>query len=341
MAEVTNEELSIQIASLRHHLRTPDGGWLPTTNWLKEQLGPLTELKKKIDDMHQELTKAKKTELLEGMGLDGFAAALEKYYEKSEYWGYYLGAAVASFLVPVVGLMMLTNFTNFQRAVQGLFFNLIDKIPGVNTRGRILAINDGNTLPRLQDAQQVRAREEAAGGGMASIPADANFEPLRRQLEALNPHLKEFNTQAGPFRTKFKDLPKAGAMTKAADAIDRIKTAVAAFDPPKTELVATAVGKLIEAVKDYDPKKIPDPKKIEKLNAAMVDANPTQIKAMATATGKLASAQRHFDPKKLPKARGLESAARAAERLAKAGGDVAQAFNNLKLKAQETAQALA
>ncbi|MFE0649156.1 hypothetical protein ACFVZH_11255 [Streptomyces sp. NPDC059534] len=309
MAEVTNEELSIQIAGLRHHLRTPDGGWLPTTNWLKEQLGPLTELKKKIDDMHQELTKAKKTELLEGMGLDGFAAALEKYYEKSEYWGYYLGAAVASFLVPVVGLMMLTNFTNFQRTLQGAFFNLIDKIPGVNTRGRILAVNDGNTFPRLQNAQAVRAREEAAAGGLAAIPRDANYGPLRYQLQLLIPQLEKFNLHAPDFVSNFRKMPSAAKLTKTAEGVDKIGKAVTdAPDAPVMAQVAKSLGKITGAVKH---------------------ANPGHITKVAKATAKLKLAVDGLDPSRIPKAAPLQGAADAARNLATNTGTLAGKLREL------------
>lgn len=128
---------------------------------------------------------------------------------------------------------------------------------------------------------------------------------------------------------------------KTAEAVGKVNAAIELANPEKIGLVAEKADKLVKALKDYDPKKVPDPKKLTKLNAAMVDADPDKIRAVASATGKLASSQRHFDPKKIPKARGLSSAAEAAERLALAGRDVAQAFDVLKTKAREATQAMA
>ncbi|MET7759036.1 hypothetical protein ABZT27_30675 [Streptomyces sp. NPDC005389] len=334
----TPDDLSTEITALKTYLTKSDASPLVTEQYLQKQLPE--QWTERFKSMYDELTKAKKSELLEAMGLDGFGAALEKFYENRENpdnkWGWYLASAVAGLMIPAIGLILTAWVIKIQRDIQQLPARLMG-----NPDGRVLATSDTGRGIRLQNRNDVETREEAAGGGLASIPQNANFDALRAQLEGLNPHLKEFNTQAGPFRTNVKGLPKASAMVKAADAVGRINTAVKEADPTRIEAVAKAIEALVKAVKDYDPKKVPDPKKLEKLNAAMVDANPTQIQAMAKATGKLASAQRHFDPKKLPKARGLESAARAAERLARAGGEVASAFNTLKVKAQEAAQAMA
>ncbi|MFB6530808.1 MULTISPECIES: hypothetical protein [unclassified Streptomyces] len=334
----TPDDLSTEITALKTYLTKSDASPLITEQYLQKQLPE--QWTERFKSMYDELTKAKKSEFLEAMGLDGFGAALEKFYENRENpdnkWGYYLASAVVGLMLPAIGLILAAWVIKIQRDIQQLPARLMG-----NPNGRVLATSDTGRGIRLQDRTAVEDREGAAAGGLASLPQNANFDALRAQLEGINPPLKEFNTQAGPFTTKFKDLPKASAMVKAADAVGRINTAVKEADPAKIETVAKAIDALVKAVKDYDPKKVPDPKKLEKLNSAMVDANPTQIQAMAKATGKLASAQRHFDPKKLPKARGLESSARAAERLARAGGDVASAFNTLKVKAQEAAQAMA
>ncbi|QES07806.1 hypothetical protein DEJ44_20820 [Streptomyces venezuelae] len=334
----TTDQLSTEIEALKTHLTKSDSSPLVTETFFKQQLPK--DWTDRFKSMYDELTKAKKSEFLEAMGLDGFGAALEKFYENRENpdnkWGWYLASAIAGLMIPAMGVILTAWVVKIQRDIQQLPARLLG-----NADGRVLATSDTGRGIRLQNRNDVETREEAAGGGMASIPANANFDALRAQLEALNPHLKEFNTQAGPFKTKFKDLPKASAMVKAGSAVEKINAAVKEANPAKIETVAKAIEELVKAVADYDPKKVPDPKKLEKLNKAMVDANPTQIQAMAKATGKLASSQRHFDPKKLPKARGLESAARAAERLADAGRDVASAFNTLKIKAHEAAQEMA
>ncbi|WP_329281930.1 hypothetical protein [Streptomyces sp. NBC_00691] len=333
----TPDDLSTEITALKTYLTKSDSSPLVTEQYLQKQLPE--QWTERFKSMYDELTKAKKSELLEAMGLDGFGAALEKFYENSENpdnkWGWYLASAVAGLMIPAMGLILTAWVIKIQRDIQQLPARLMG-----NADGRVLATSDTGRGIRLQNRTDVENREDAAAGGMASVPRNANFDALRAQLEAINPHMREFNTLAGPFRTKFNELPKASAMAKAADAVGRINTAVKEADPAKIGTVATAAEALVKAVKDYDPKKVPDPKKLDKLNAAMVEANPAQVQAMAKATGKLASAQRHFDPKKLPKARGLESAARAAERLARAGGEVASAFNTLRIKAQETTRAL-
>ncbi|MFI8289267.1 hypothetical protein ACIGBL_08950 [Streptomyces sp. NPDC085614] len=118
---------------------------------------------------------------------------------------------------------------------------------------------------------------------------------------------------------------------------------------PSPETLETLRSKLAEVnpkldVFNREIRKVPKAREltktasaVEKVNTAIAASDAPQITAVAKATGKLASAQRHFDPRKLPKARSLSSAAQAAERLARAGGDVAQAFNTLKLRAREAA----
>ncbi|MFV6027144.1 hypothetical protein [Streptomyces sp. NPDC056264] len=80
---------------------------------------------------------------------------------------------------------------------------------------------------------------------------------------------------------------------------------------------------------------------IGKVNTVVTNAKPTDIEKVAEATGKLVAAQSGFDPKKLPKARGLAAAATQAERLAKAGGEVKTAFDNLKAAAQAAERVIA
>ncbi|MER7533580.1 hypothetical protein ABTX77_02160 [Streptomyces sp. NPDC097704] len=333
MAEVTNEELSIQIAGLGHKLRIVDGGWLPSTEWLRGKLAPLdllADMKSKIEDIHKEVVKAKKVEILEQLGMDHLAAAYKKLTEEG--WSAardYFIAAVASTVVPLIGgalvLILSAWALKASRGIQERLF-----------RGFVLARTESGLGIWPQRRTDVETREANTGGVLntANIPDPATLDALKLALADLNPKITAFNTA-------IRKVPRAGSLTKTADGITRVKTAVTGLDTDKITALAKALGKLTGAVKHHDPKKVPDPGKIDRLNAAMAGANPAAIKEMATATGKLASAQRHFDPKKLPKARGLESAARAANKLADAGRDVAQAFNNLKIKAQEAAQAMA
>ncbi|MFI8518974.1 hypothetical protein ACIGEZ_14275 [Streptomyces sp. NPDC085481] len=284
---------------------------------------------KQIGDIHEEATKAPLTEWLEAAGLDGVAAGVEKIKEGKNFgtiWPYF-ASAFMGLAIPAIGLLLAAMSINIVR-------NVTEKITG-----RILAgnANGGWSLQNRTAVEQRENRVFNGGTSLADIPPGTNFDALRNQLQTLNPHLEKFNDQAPKFTREFGKLPKANAITKTADAVEKIKNALTGLDTDKITALAKALGKLTGAVKHHDPKKVPDPGKIERLNTAMAAANPAAIKEMATATGKLASAQRHFDPKKLPKAGSLSSAARAAERLADAGRDVAQAFNNLRLAAQRTA----
>ncbi|MFE6071101.1 hypothetical protein [Streptomyces sp. NPDC056525] len=341
MAEVTTEDLQLQIAGIRHYVRKVDGGWLPTTEWLKQKLAPLEELvssmKGKIDDIHKEVVKNPVSEYWEAAGFDGIAAGIEKLYEGEsigtalKYWTSTIAGAVAALVIGALGVLFVANAQYLQRTLQAAISRLF------TGRSTVLATSNSGRGIRPQNRDLVEGREAAAGGGLAGLtdpPNPALLNPLFEKLGAVNRRILVFNNGV-------RKLPSASSLAKTAEAVGKVNTVISAANPEKIDLVADKADKLVKALQDYDPKKVPDPKKLEKLNAAMADSNPTQVKAMATATGKLASAQRHFDPKKIPKARGLESAAKAAERLAEAGRDVAQAFNTLKTKAQEAAQAMA
>ncbi|MEV4330352.1 hypothetical protein AB0K02_07380 [Streptomyces sp. NPDC049597] len=288
MAEPTNKEIFDKVADLRSYLTKVDEHKLVTDGHLKAQLPK--DFIAKFDEMHQELKKEPWTEYLEGMGLDGFAAALEKRFEKNADWMNWLAAAVVGLAVPAIGVMLAAQLVNISRKLQTL---------GNPDRPVITGNGSGGFM--RQHIDDINAREDRVfngGSGIADIPRDANFDPLREQIERLTPKLAAFNEAAGPFNTNFRNLPKESQLNKAAAGI-------------------------------------------EKVSKAASEAKPTDIKAVARATNKLANAQRNFDPKKLPKARGLASSAAAAERLAKAGDDVATAFTNLKNKAEETARVLA
>lgn len=290
--EPTNADISQKITNLRNYLTKVDDGSLVTNQHLKQQLPE--KFAERFQSMYDELTKAKKSEFLEAMGLDGFGAALEKYYESRSgadtKWGYYLASAVVGLAIPAIGVMLAAQLVNISRKLQTL-----------GNPDRPVITGNGNGGFMRQHIDDINAREDRVfngGSGIADIPRDANFDPLREQLERLTPKLTAFNQAAGPFTTNFRNLPKESQLNKAAAGI-------------------------------------------EKVSRAASEAKPTDIKAVARATNKLVNAQRNFDPKKLPKARGLASSAAAAERLAKAGDDVATAFTNLKNKAEETARVLA
>ncbi|MEU2115253.1 hypothetical protein ABZ567_06310 [Streptomyces sp. NPDC016459] len=290
-----------------------------------------------IKEIHKEVVKNPVSEYWEAAGFEGIAAGVEKLYEGEsigtalKYWTSTIAGAIAALLLGALGVLFVANVQFIQRSVQAAISKFF------TGRETVLATSNSGRGIRPQDLNTVQGRAAAAGGGLANLTDPPNptvLNPLFEKLGAVNRRILVFNNGV-------RKLPSARSLAKTAEGVEKVNTAIAAANAEKIELVAEKADKLVKALKDYDPKKVPDPKKIEKLNAAMAGANPTEVKAMATATGKLASAQRHFDPKKLPKARGLASAARSAERLADAGRDVAQAFNALKIKALEAAQAMA
>jgi hypothetical protein len=267
----------------------------------------LTHVRDKIDEIHVEVVKHKRTEMLEMLGLDMAAAVHEKYQEaqvdKKVAWWDWLTAGLLSIipliLIPALALYFKGAIINMGRKLQ-TWRPGGDNSPDARGARTILTTNADGGLGRetLDAVNQRELRKWNGGAGLADIPADANFDGLRRQLQLLNPKMNKFNALAPDFVTNFRKLPSERAMTKA----------------------ATGVGKVADAV--------------EKVK-------PDDVETLATAIGKLATSQENFNPRKLPKARGLASAATEAERLAKAGDAVKLAFENLKAAAQSAERVIA
>ncbi|WP_329117190.1 hypothetical protein [Streptomyces sp. NBC_01353] len=325
MGEPSNAEISKQISDLRSALLenrvdektgktqlselkeylVQTSPKIVTEDWVKTTFAPYF---KKIDEMHQELTKAKKTEWMEAMGLGSFAAAVEKWHENNAWWPVYLFSGFMSLAVPAFLIALALNFKNLQRGLQTrLFDRLAGRFPTL--RNQVIAGGPGGILPRLQDRDVVRQREEAAGGGMAAIPRNADFEPLRRQLEALNPELLKFNNRAPSFIREFRKLPKENAATKAAAGVKKIADAIRDVDHGQMQPVATGVNKINNAMRNADPKK---------------------IEKVAKATAKLKLATTGFNPDRIPKAGPLQDAATAAGNLARQIGPLDRALAGLR-----------
>ncbi|MFC7975627.1 hypothetical protein [Streptomyces cinereoruber] len=219
---------------------------------------------KRFADVYEELQKEPWTEYLEAMGLDGFAAAFEKSQEKNEAWKSWLYSAITGLFIPMVGaviaLMFLTNFKIIQRTIQKAIFNgLLRWVPwvGDRVRDKIIAVDANNRFPKLQLAQDVKDREEAAGGGMAAIPRNANFDALRTQLEKLNPELLKFNRDAPDFVSNFRKMPKEAKAEKAANAVQKISDAIKLINARKLHKVAEGIEKLDLALDGFQPTKLP------------------------------------------------------------------------------------
>ncbi|MFD3660236.1 hypothetical protein ACFWVF_06455 [Streptomyces sp. NPDC058659] len=264
---------------------------------------------KRFADMFEELQKEPWTEYFEAMGLDGFAAAFEKNQEKNEDWKSWLFSAFTGLFIPLVGamiaLMFLTNFKIIQRLAQKAIFNgLFRWIPSF--RDKIFAMDADNRAPKFQRTEDVKKREQQAGGGLASLPETANFDGLRRQLEGLIPQLEKFNAHAPAFNREFRKLPSEGKATKAGNGVKAVADAITGVNHESMPLIATGMGKISDAVKTSDPKK---------------------TTAFANAIGKLKTSMQGLDVDKVPKMATFQSAANAARDLAQHTGTLSGRMN--------------
>ncbi|MET9372976.1 hypothetical protein ABZX98_02315 [Streptomyces sp. NPDC002992] len=293
----------------------------------------------RFNEMHQELKKELSTELWEAAGFDTIGAAVEKVHEgNKEAWKYWV-AALASLLIPAIlagiGLVLLARFTVIQRAFQGGLLNLASRISrGRIPRNLILAKNDNGDGWGFQPKAHVAERERLAAAGVpiADLPDEQKLKKLRDAIASVNSKITTFNTEV-------RKLPSARSLEKTAKAVEKVNTAITAAVPTKMASVAEKLVKIAEGVEKYNQHRL-DTKALDKANKAVGKSNPTKIAELAKATGKLAGAQRHFQPDKLPNAGNLSSAARAANELATAGGNLAQAFNNFRASVQRADQAL-
>ncbi|MEV8587754.1 hypothetical protein [Streptomyces sp. NPDC051180] len=304
MAEVTNEDLQLQIAGIRHYVRKVDGGWLPTTEWLKQKLAPLElvgDMKEKIEDIHKEVVKNPVSEYFEAAGLDGIAAGIEKLYEGEgfgtafKYWGSTVVGGMVALVIGALSVYLAGKFVGLRRDIQEL----------ISRDGLIRGYDENGDLTRQpRTAIEDRERRVARGGGtLADIPQNANFDALRGQLESLNPELEKFNQRAPGFVTNFRKMPSAAKLTPTAEGVDKIAKAVTEAPNASTlGRVAKSLGKITDAVKD---------------------ANPGHISKVAKAVGKLKLAVDGLDTANIPKAAPLQGAADAAHNLATNTGTLA------------------
>ncbi|MFH8623919.1 hypothetical protein ACH4A8_18715 [Streptomyces vietnamensis] len=323
MAEVTNEDLSIQIAALRHHNRVVDGGWLPSTEWLRGKLAPLdhiADMKSKIEEVHKEIVKNPVTEYWEAAGFDGIAAGIEKLYEGEglgtalKYWLSTGAGAFAAMVVGGIGVYIAGKLTGIQRSIQEF----------VSRDGLIRAYDEnGNVTRQSRTDVENRERRVANGGtSLADLPSStdtARIGPLREQLEKLNAELLKFNNRAPAFLQSFRKLPTYAKAEKAANGVEKIATAVAGIDHSQMRPVAEGVNKV---------------------NNAMRNADPRKITKVAKATDKLKAAMLGFTPTKIPEGTKLEASARGMDSLTAATGTLRTKFNELRQTVQSLDQEL-
>ncbi|WP_370414399.1 hypothetical protein [Streptomyces fradiae] len=268
----------------------------------------LTSMKSDIADIHKEVTKAPVVEWLEAAGFNGFAAGLEKLInEKEGFWTYipYFASAAVGLIIPAIGVILTNRIVKLQRDLQQFDFSTRSIDPNRQIRATSA---DGMSITR-QNRTDVENREDAAGGGLAALPQNANFDNLRSQLSQLNPHLETFNRHAPDFTTNFRKLPSERAAKKAGEGIKRVAEAIVGVD--HTNMTPIAKG-------------------IQKIKDAMDGLKPREVEKVAKATGKLKDAMEGFDPKNLPKANKVDGLATKMGELATATGTLRTKFESLR-----------
>ncbi|MEU9295440.1 hypothetical protein [Streptomyces sp. NPDC048266] len=321
-------------SELKRHLINDDP-MITTENFIRSFFA---EALKQVKEIHTEATKNPWTEFLEATPLGAFAPALEKWFESREdkevQWWHWLLAAVVGGTLLVLLPAIKGWLVNFSRDLQ-TYERGGDNSAAARSLRPIRSKNaDGGWSRQIRGDVEAREKRQWEGAsGIADIPANANFDNLRNQLDQLNPHLQRFNQRAPVFSSELGKMPKAGVVEKTAKAVAKVNDAITAAVPTKMGAVASKLVALAEAVEKYKEHD-PDSKKLGQINKVVGKSNPTKIEELAKATGKLAGAQRHFDPDKLPNVGNLRTAARAANELAEAGGNVTTAFNNFRLAVQ-------
>ncbi|MEU7292114.1 hypothetical protein AB0A76_02745 [Streptomyces exfoliatus] len=294
----TIPELSDNLKGHHEYLTKVDGEKLPTTGWMTQQLAPvnklIADLKAQQDKVAEEVVKPTWEQVLEKLGLGPVAEIIKKGIEGG------IGAAIVAGIVALGGVIVpllmiaLGAFLVFQLQKWHASRNPNNETVGMRADGSFGRRN-------FNDIQN--ERNGVAGGGIADLPANANFDSLRNQLTLLNPHLEAFNKHAPDFVTHFKKLPTESKATKAAKGVKAVAEAVAGVDHQAMPLVASGMGKINGAVKNSDPKKT--------------------VK-FADGIGKLKLAMTGLEVDKVPKAGTLGQAADAAHRLAEKTGTLAQ-----------------
>lgn len=197
------------------------------------------------------------------------------------------------------------------------------------SEGRILALSDSG-LPTARRRSEAEAAPIIAMARSTLSPTELGN--LKSALEDVNPHIRTFNSEA-------RNMPSARTVNGARKAVHDLNPVIVAANPTKIGQVAAKIVELKDAVKEFNQHPF-DVKKLEKLNKAVEKSKPVKIGELATQLGHLVTAQQNFQPGHIPDANTMRTAARAAKDLARAGGDVRQAFNGLKTAALNAANAI-
>ncbi|MFD0370507.1 hypothetical protein [Streptomyces sp. NPDC059071] len=248
---MSDAEIVRKIDELKSQLTKADSGNLVTDSHLGSKLPE--KWAERFKSMYDELTKAKKSEFLEAMGLDGFGAALEKYYESrggnDTKWGWYLASAIAGLIVPAIGALLVAQMINLSRKLQTL-----------GNPDRPVWTGNGNGGFMRQHIDEINRREDRVFNGGAAITDLPNENATRRareELEKLLEKITAFNRKSGSFRTKFNRMPSARELKRSAKGVEAIAKALEKITPEDVATMATNAGNLKTALDDFKPGKIP------------------------------------------------------------------------------------
>ncbi|MFB7517838.1 hypothetical protein [Streptomyces sp. NPDC056144] len=288
----TIPELSQNQRDQYQYLTKIDGGHLPTTDWMTNLMAPVNklieDLKAQQDKVAEEVVKPTWQQILEQLGLTPVAEIIKKGIEEG------IGAAIIAGIVALGGVIVPLLMIAIGAS---LVFWLQKKLKNANNE--TIGMRPDGSFGRRNFTDIQNERNGVAAGGIADLPATANFDNLRTQLSQLNPHLEKFNLHAPDFKKNLRGMPSDSKATKIAAAVKKIGDAVAAVDHTKMPLVADGMGKI---------------------NTAMATADPRKTTRFADAIGKLKTNMTGLDLDKVPRMATFQSAAEAAEKLAQHTG---------------------
>ncbi|WP_435974545.1 hypothetical protein [Streptomyces sp. Qhu_M48] len=283
----------------------------------------LAHLKEKIEEIHIEVVKHKKTEMLEMLGLDKLAAVHEKYQEaklddKVAWWDW-LTAGLLS-IIPLVLIPALALL------FKGQIIELSRRVQSGGDMDKPIWTSNGNGGFHKESRKSIEAREARTWNGgtsVADIVQDGTnadrARALTKELGPLNGELLKFNNRAPEFLRHFGGLPDAGKAKKAVEVLQKISDAIGRINLTALTTVANGIGRIVDQT---------------------AKANPLHVTKVADAIGKLVSAAKELKPEMIPKARPLQDSATAMNNLAGETGTLRSKLQELRLTVQSLDQQL-
>ncbi|MEU7070956.1 hypothetical protein AB0B30_21585 [Streptomyces narbonensis] len=269
---------------------------ITTENFIREFFADALS---KIKDIHIEVVKHKKTEMLEMLGLDKIAAVHEKYQEaklddKVAWWDWLTAGLLG--IIPLIVIPALALF------FKGKIIDWFRNRQAGGDENKPIWTSDGNGGLHKESLKSINAREARqfnGGTSLADIVQDeTNAEKARnltKELQPLNGELLKFNNRAPDFLRQFGSLPTPAKAKKAADVLQKISDAIGRINLTAFTTVANGIARIVDQTGK---------------------ANPQHVIAVADAIGKLVLAAKDLKPEMIPKARPLQDAANAAKDLA-------------------------